>query len=48
MRRQLPKVGGVNAGEEAREVLVVNLGSWDAVKVCVLEELDEVKDVSFG
>ena len=47
MRRQLPKVGGVNAGEEAREVLVVNLGSWDAVKVCVLEELDEVKDVSF-
>jgi len=41
-------VGGVNVGEEAREVLVVNLGSWDAVKVCVLEELDEVKDVSFG
>ena len=42
------KAGCVNAGEEARQVLIENERCWFRFKVTRLQCFDEVKDVSFG
>ena len=38
----------VDTGEEAGEVLVVDLWCWVWVEVALFQELDEFKDVPFG
>ena len=50
MQSQSPAVDeavSVDAREEASKVLIVYAWSRERVKICLLEELDEVEDISF-